>query len=290
MAFDWNDTTNPITEDWVTKTKEAEETFERDARERPYDLQEIYEEFHGFLFRENGYFGEKYIEDYFVISQVRHEWGNSVNLPVTFLIDKFEEELSDDILEKIVRQVKMTSQLFEVWVNFGDKGKQSLSDIFQTAIDLAQTNDTHQIVVLGQELLSEIGNIQVGHKTANFTLVSTLLENAKKYSPEGSTITVEVSKEYHQPISSITGKEIGEKYYKYYVSVADEGIGIPIDDQKRVIEEGQRGSNVGNIPGTGFGLYLVYELCNWQVAIESPLYPEAEKYKGTKIKAELYNW
>jgi len=39
--------------------------------------------------------------------------------------------------------------------------------------------------------------------------------------------------------------------------VADEGIGIPLEDQQRLFESFHRASNVGNIAGTGLGLSIV---------------------------------
>ncbi|MGB3208014.1 MAG: sensor histidine kinase, partial [Crinalium sp.] len=39
--------------------------------------------------------------------------------------------------------------------------------------------------------------------------------------------------------------------------VRDEGIGIPLEDQKHLFETFHRASNVGQIPGTGLGLAIV---------------------------------
>ncbi len=67
-----------------------------------------------------------------------------------------------------------------------------------------------------------------------------LLGNALKYSPEGSEVTIEVSRDSD-------GWAV--------VSVHDQGIGIPAADLPHVFERFRRGANVaGQIIGTGIGL------------------------------------
>jgi signal transduction histidine kinase len=46
------------------------------------------------------------------------------------------------------------------------------------------------------------------------------------------------------------------------ILVQDQGIGIPEDDQTRIFQSFYRGSNVGNISGTGVGLSIVAEFVN----------------------------
>lgn len=72
-------------------------------------------------------------------------------------------------------------------------------------------------------------------------IVSNLVSNAIKYSPEGKTIVVSVQ------------QENGEAN----VTVKDSGIGIPENDQKHLFERFFRAHNVTNIQGTGLGLNLV---------------------------------
>ncbi|NJL44834.1 MAG: hybrid sensor histidine kinase/response regulator [Leptolyngbyaceae cyanobacterium SM2_3_12] len=68
-----------------------------------------------------------------------------------------------------------------------------------------------------------------------------LLSNAIKYSPEDSTVTLEV----------ICTE--GTAIFK----VKDAGIGIPPVDQERLFQPFHRATNVGKLPGTGLGLTLV---------------------------------
>lgn len=107
----------------------------------------------------------------------------------------------------------------------------------------------------------------------NYIIMSNLLGNAIKYSPENSTIKV-----------AITGKN-----RRLNFSVRDKGIGILKEDQEGVLKQ-KRGSNVGSVSGTGYGLYRTSKLLSDEgfgaIKITSPLYPEAE-FKGTMMEAPL---
>jgi len=86
-------------------------------------------------------------------------------------------------------------------------------------------------------------------------ILTNLLSNACHYSPQGSTITVELS---------LGGDRIG-------IAVEDQGIGVPEKDWQRIFEPFERGSNVGTIKGTGLGLNIVKgmaELLGGSVSIE----------------------
>ncbi|SIO61409.1 HAMP domain-containing protein [Bradyrhizobium erythrophlei] len=89
-----------------------------------------------------------------------------------------------------------------------------------------------------------------------FQLFSNLLSNAIKYSPGDKPVEVD---------ASIASDEI-------VVSVADQGIGVPVGDVDRLFDRYHRGSNVSGIVGTGVGLHLVKmvaELHGGRVQVES---------------------
>ena len=71
--------------------------------------------------------------------------------------------------------------------------------------------------------------------------VANLLDNALKFSPEGSAVRVEATR---------TGGRIT-------VEVADEGPGIPEADLGRAAERFFRGETARHTPGSGLGLALV---------------------------------
>jgi signal transduction histidine kinase len=77
-------------------------------------------------------------------------------------------------------------------------------------------------------------------------ILSNLLDNAYKYSPPGSKITINIAK--------------GDD--EIQVDISDEGIGIFPDEHERIFERFYRGENhlVMATAGTGLGLSIVKEL------------------------------
>jgi two-component system sensor kinase FixL len=91
-----------------------------------------------------------------------------------------------------------------------------------------------------------------------------LVANAIKYSGENTFI------EFN---TEITDKNC-------FITIKDNGIGIPFSEQKQLFEPFFRANNIGNIPGTGLGLNIVQrymKLMNGKIEFES-----AENY-GTKF-------
>ncbi|MDB9528486.1 CHASE domain-containing protein [Oscillatoria sp. CS-180] len=73
------------------------------------------------------------------------------------------------------------------------------------------------------------------------SLLTNLLSNAAKYSPETSAIEVYLDSDGHQAT----------------LQVSDRGMGIPAADQPDIQQAFKRGSNVGDVGGTGLGLAIV---------------------------------
>ena len=73
-----------------------------------------------------------------------------------------------------------------------------------------------------------------------YQALTNLLRNAIKYSPEGSTIRVDLTLDANDAI----------------LRIADSGIGIP-EPISRLFEPFHRASNVGQIEGRGLGLAIV---------------------------------
>lgn len=72
-------------------------------------------------------------------------------------------------------------------------------------------------------------------------VVTNLLSNAVKYSPDGSTIRLRTISDGSQLTLSVT----------------DEGIGIPLEDQTHLFQRFFRASNASTVQGTGLGLSIV---------------------------------
>ena len=87
-------------------------------------------------------------------------------------------------------------------------------------------------------------------------MLMSLLTNAIKYSPPESEIRL-----------TITGQE-GHTHFQ----ITDQGIGIPITDQKQLFESFHRGENAKSIAGTGLGLAVVkkcLELHGGNISVDS---------------------
>ena len=82
-----------------------------------------------------------------------------------------------------------------------------------------------------------------------------LVSNAIKYSPEDGEIELHTS----------NGADC-------HISIRDQGIGIPVEDQARLFERFHRAENATNIQGTGLGLHIVkkyVELLNGTITFDS---------------------
>lgn len=100
-----------------------------------------------------------------------------------------------------------------------------------------------QRVVL--ELAEEPVRIVSDPKMLRHILVN-LISNAAKYSEEGKSILIS------------TGLNEGQ----CYISITDEGIGIPVQDHQHLFDRFFRASNVENVKGTGLGLNIVSHYIN----------------------------
>lgn len=99
-------------------------------------------------------------------------------------------------------------------------------------------------------------------------IVSSLVSNALKYSPEGRAVQV---------YTSFDGK-------KLTISVKDQGIGISTEDQKNLFRRFFRASNAGTIPGTGLGLHIAkryIDLLGGAIRVKSTI------GVGTEVTVEL---
>jgi PAS domain S-box-containing protein len=90
------------------------------------------------------------------------------------------------------------------------------------------------------------GKAIVGDRDRLEQVIGNLLENAVKYSPEGSEISVSVE----------------EKGDQFVTAVSDRGIGIPTDELSQVFERFHRGRQVSstNYGGLGLGLYITKQI------------------------------
>lgn len=95
-----------------------------------------------------------------------------------------------------------------------------------------------------------------------------LLSNAVKYSDEGKKITCRIA--------------LDDEFFR--IEIADQGMGIPQEDQKHIGSRFFRASNVVNVPGTGLGLNIVLSYLH---TLKGTLSFESEPGKGTTFTITL---
>lgn len=109
--------------------------------------------------------------------------------------------------------------------------------IDDTTQDFRETSEKRQIVVEHQN--PEILVFQDKEMIRNVMI--NLVSNAIKYSPENSAVSIR---------TRIEDKNV-------VIEIEDQGMGIPLEDQKHLFERFFRAKNVTNLQGTGLGLNIV---------------------------------
>ncbi|MDP3673012.1 MAG: PAS domain S-box protein [Telluria sp.] len=143
-------------------------------------------------------------------------------------------------MNKMVEQVLLTSKLEAGKFAFEPQLRSVPELLVRVAAEMDQAHPQASRIAMRCEGIEHAR--LVDGKLLSHILVN-LLGNALKYSPPDSAVTCVVSAE-------------GERLL---LSVADRGIGIPTADLPRQFESFHRGTNVGNIQGTGIGLHIVKE-------------------------------
>jgi PAS domain S-box-containing protein len=143
-------------------------------------------------------------------------------------------------MNKMVDQVLLTSRLESGKFAFEPASHNVADLLVQVAAEMDQAHPQSARIAMRCEGMEQ--NRLVDAKLVSHILVN-LLGNALKYSPPESAVTCTASAE-------------GERLLLW---VTDRGIGIPAADLPRLFESFHRGTNVGNIQGTGIGLHIVKE-------------------------------
>jgi PAS domain S-box-containing protein len=121
-----------------------------------------------------------------------------------------------------------------------------LKVLHEMCVRLQITTTNHQLVIG-----SSLEKVLISADLARLEQVLTnLIGNAIKYSPEGGQIAIRVWEE------ALKGE--------VQVSIHDEGMGIPLEQQPHLFERFVRGRNTQEIAGTGLGLYLSRTLVEMQ--------------------------
>jgi PAS domain S-box-containing protein len=202
------------------------------------------------------------------VSMASHEFRTPLTTMMSSLslVTKYAENNDTANQNKHVSKIKKSiNNLTDILNDFLSIGKleegkvENLSEEADIQLFVSEIVSEMKMMTLPEQ---EITYSHKGNKQVYFDkkllkhILFNLISNAIKFSPNGKSIEV---------LSETTKETIR-------LSVKDNGIGIPLSDQKHLFERFFRGNNATHIQGTGLGLNIVtkyIELMNGTIEIES---------------------
>lgn len=189
------------------------------------------------------------------IRHVSDSIAHDLRTPLTRLRNQLENTLmsvdNDEAREQAGRAVAEADQLLatfnallriarlETRGNTADMKPVSLDQLVTDACELYEALSEDKQQTFEQSLASEV--MIEGDRDLLFQMVSNLIDNAIKYTPERGVIGVAVRKEGTEAI----------------FEVRDSGIGIPDEEKDQVFQRFYRVGKSRSLPGNGLGLSLV---------------------------------
>ena len=215
------------------------------------------------------------------VSMLSHDFRNPLNkiLLSAGLLEESRDRLTKDQQVSYFRMIRsaikdMDQLLTEVLlIGRSDSGRLycqfdpvDLLDYCQKLVESFTVKPEPQLAIIFQIE----GSLERGLWDINLIkhILTNLLGNALKYSPQGNPVEFKIIVESEQVVFKII----------------DRGIGIPSKDQEHLFKPFYRGSNVDNIQGTGLGLAIVGRCVE---AHKGQIHLESEEGKGTKITVIL---
>lgn len=188
------------------------------------------------------------------VSIASHEFRTPLSTVMSSaaLINQYIERSEVEKVSKHVQRIKSSvNHLTSILNDFLSLGKleEGRIDVNKESIHIADflheiTEEIMPALKAGQVLkvACKSGVDQLNSDTHILrNILFNLISNASKYSDEHTTITVECF---------VDQRSVG-------FAIQDEGIGIPLEDQKHMFDRFFRASNAGNVQGTGLGLNIV---------------------------------
>jgi len=188
------------------------------------------------------------------ISMASHEFRTPLSaiLSSAILIGKQNEPGKEEKREKYIKQIKTNVRNLTVILNDFlslSKLEEGKTAVHPVHFDLVQL--TTSVIDEIETSKKEGQNIHLEHEQPVISvfldaklmrhILINLISNAIKYSEDNSRIDVKISASDHSVL----------------LKVADEGMGIPLEEQDNLFERFFRAKNATNIQGTGLGLHIV---------------------------------
>ncbi|MHB8208915.1 PAS domain-containing sensor histidine kinase [Mucilaginibacter sp.] len=187
------------------------------------------------------------------VAMASHEFRTPLSAIVSSLslIATYNKDTLDEKSLKHIKRIRSSiANLTGILNNFlslekVEQGKMEVNnqtfDLYAFAEDIIEEMDG--ILKQGQQIdLAYKGQANIFQDKKNLrNILLNLLSNAVKYSDEGK----------HVHFSIVNSDQ------KISLTVRDEGIGVPLDEQENLFSKFYRARNVSNIQGTGLGLTIV---------------------------------
>lgn len=142
-----------------------------------------------------------------------------------------------------------------------------VSDACELYEALAEDKDQSFVQEIDEDVTVE------GDRDLLFQMVSNLIDNAIKYTPEEGEIVVRVSQEDEASV----------------FEVGDSGVGVPDDEKGQIFQRFYRVGKSRSLPGNGLGLSLVSavaEIHKGSIGVFDH-HPEATEYPGLRVRVTL---
>lgn len=188
------------------------------------------------------------------VSMASHEFRTPLGgiLTSISLISKYPKTEDEPKREKHIHNIKKSVRnLTNILNDFLSLDKLEQGKITSSPIKFNLTKFINESVEELREMSDKGHKFEISHHIQDFmvnqdkemfrNVVINLVSNAVKYSPEGSTVFIRTDL----------------KDEKVTLEIQDQGMGIPIQDQKHLFERFFRAKNVINLQGTGLGLNIV---------------------------------
>jgi|GEM_PF-831368 len=195
------------------------------------------------------------------IAEVKTDFANNIThelktplASLNLIVKSFQNEevyqnseLMKQLIHSLERQNKRMQNIVDrVLESSVDKQKTQIQEVDISGFLREFISDYHsaahefQTEIYPDELILETDTYQLGR------VIQNLLQNAEKYSPEGSAIKL---RSYR-------------KNSDYIIEIQDEGKGIPAHEQKKIFEKFYRISegNLHDAKGLGLGLYICKQI------------------------------
>ncbi len=190
------------------------------------------------------------------IAMVSHEFRTPLTVIKSSaqILENYQDDLSCEEVNTYTKRISKTIDMMTSLISNTlfvsknernkiklDKNELNIFDFIEDIIyDAKLINENNDRIKCEYEIKNNI--IKTDEKLLRL-IIGNLLNNALKYSNTDTEVIIKISESDEDVI----------------ISVIDEGIGISEEDQKKIFDVFYRGTNVGNISGTGLGMVVILE-------------------------------